>query len=361
MSVEFIGFVGNQNTSETIPASGSVINLAFIEAAAKAQEFGGFDRVLLAFHAASPECLLVGQHVAAVTQRLGLMIAHRPGFVAPTVAARQFATLDHITRGRAAIHIITGADDSELARDGDHLTKAERYARTREYLDIVRQEWTATKPFDYAGKYYRVNQAISSVRPYNPAGIPVYFGGTSPEAIEVAGKHADVYALWGESLDQVRELIARVRAAAASHGRSPRFSLSLRPVIADTEEAAWARADALVEQARALRQQGGAPVPIRATSDGARRLLEAASRGSRVDKRLWTSMAALTGALGNSTGLVGTPDQVADAMLDYYDLGITTFLIRGFDPIADAHAYGRDLIPRVRAAVAARRQTQAAA
>jgi alkanesulfonate monooxygenase len=269
--------------------------------------------------------------------------------------------LDHITRGRAAIHIITGADDAELARDGDHLTKSERYARTREYLDIVRQEWTATTPFDYAGKYYRVEKAISSVHPYTAAGIPVYFGGTSPEAIEVAGRHADIYALWGESLDQVRELIARVRAAAAKHGRTPRFSLSLRPVIADTEDAAWARADALVERARALREQGGAAVPIRATSDGARRLLEAAGRGARVDKRLWTSMAALTGAMGNSTGLVGTPDQVAEAMLDYYDLGITTFLIRGFDPIADAYAYGRDLIPRVRAAVAARQQTQAAA
>jgi alkanesulfonate monooxygenase len=361
MSVEFIGFVGNHNASEVIPATGPVIDLAFIEAMAKVQENGGFDRVLLAFHASTPECLLVGQHVASVTDRLGLMVAHRPGFVAPTLTARQFATLDHITRGRAAIHIITGADDAELARDGDHLTKSERYARAQEYLDIVRQEWTASTPFDYAGKYYRVEQAISSVRPYTPAGIPVYFGGTSPEAIEVAGRHADIYALWGESLDQVRELIARVRAAASKHGRTPRFSLSLRPVIADTEEAAWARADALVEQAGRLREKLGAAVPIRATSDGARRLLEAAGRGSRVDRRLWTSMAALTGAMGNSTGLVGTPDQVADAMLDYYDLGITTFLIRGFDPIGDAYAYGRDLIPRVREAVAARRQTQAAA
>jgi alkanesulfonate monooxygenase len=361
MGIEFIGFVGNQVASETMPPAGPVIDLAFIEAMAKVQEQGGFDRVLLAFHAASPECLLVGQHVASVTQRLALMIAHRPGFVAPTVAARQYATLDHITRGRAAIHIITGADDAELARDGDHLTKAERYARTREYLDIMRAEWTATAPFDYAGKYYQVEGAISAVRPYRPGGIPVYFGGTSPEAIEVAGRHADIYALWGESLDQVRELIARVRAAAATHGRSVRFSLSLRPIVAETEEAAWARADALLERARALRESGGFKVPIRAQSDGSRRLLEAASRGTRVDKRLWTGMAALTGAQGNSTALVGTPDQVADAMLDYVDLGVSTFLIRGFDPIADAYIYGRDLLPRVREAVAAREQAQAAA
>jgi alkanesulfonate monooxygenase len=199
------------------------------------------------------------------------------------------------------------------------------------------------------------------VLPVQPSGIPVYFGGTSPEAIEVAGKHADTYALWGETLDQVRELIARVRAAAAPYGRTPRFSLSLRPVLADTEEAAWARADALLERARALRAAAPGTVPTRATSDGSRRLLDAAARGTRLDKRLWTGMAALTGAMGNSTGLVGTPAQVADAMLDYTDIGVTTFLIRGFDPLADAVAYGSDLIPRVRAALAARRPAQVAA
>jgi alkanesulfonate monooxygenase len=361
MGVEFIGFVGNQAGSEAMPPAGPVIDLGFIETMAKVQDQGGFDRVLLAFHAASPECLLVAQHVASVTQHLGLMVAHRPGFVAPTLAARQYATLDHITRGRASIHIITGADDAEMARDGDHLTKAERYARTREYLDIMRQEWTATTPFNYAGRYYQVEGAMSAVRPYQPGGIPVYFGGTSPEAIEVAGRHADIYALWGESLDQVRELIARVRASAASHGRQLRFSLSLRPIVADTEEAAWARADALLERARALREAGGFKMPGWVQSDGARRLLEAASRGTRVDKRLWTGMAALTGAQGNSTSLVGTPDQVADAMLDYVDLGVSTFLIRGFDPIADAYVYGRDLLPRVRDAVAARERAQVAA
>jgi alkanesulfonate monooxygenase len=360
MGVTFIGFVGNHNASETVARSGPVLNLSYVETIAKVQEHGGFDRVLLAFHAESPDSLLVGQHVAAVTGRLGLMIAHRPGFTAPTLAARQLATLDHISGGRAAVHIITGAEDSELARDGDHLTKPERYARTGEYLDIVRQEWTATTPFDYAGKYYRVDQAISSIRPLRPEGIPVYFGGTSPDAIEVAGRHADIYALWGETLDQVSDLIRRVRASAARHGRQPGFSLSLRPILADTEEAAWARADKLLAQARALREAAGLRRAETPASDGARRLLEAAGRGARLDKRLWTEMAALTGARGNSTSLVGTPDQVAEAMLDYYDIGIDTFLIRGFDPINDAAAYGSELLPRVRALVAAR-ATQVAA
>ena len=369
MSVEFIGFVGHFNSSETVPRTTGAIDPGFIEASAKAQEHVGFDRVLVAFNATSAESILVSQHIASVTERLGLMIAHRPGFTAPTLAARQFATLDQLTRGRVAVHVITGGNDAELAQDGDHLTKDERYARTSEYLDVVRQEWTATAPFDYAGRFYQVERGFGDVKPYSAAGIPVYFGGASAAAIPVAGKHADVYALWGETYDQVRSLVARIREAAAPFGRTPRFSLSLRPVLADTEEAAWAKADDILARAKALRGVGGSgrsPHNLREgvqvpPNEGSRRLLEAAAQGTRVDKRLWTGIAALTGASGNSTGLVGTPDQVADAMLDYVDLGISTFLIRGFDPLVDAVQYGRELIPRVRGLVAARAAVSIAA
>jgi alkanesulfonate monooxygenase len=132
--------------------------------------------------------------------------------------------------------------------------------------------------------------------------------------------------------------------------------MSLRPILAETEEKAWARASSILERARVLGDQTGFFRSDRpAQNTGSLRLLEAVSQGARLDKRLWTEMAALNGARGNSTSLVGTPDQVADAMLDYYDLGITTFLIRGYDPLEDAAAYGRDLIPRVKTLVAARK------
>jgi alkanesulfonate monooxygenase len=364
MPVEFIGFVGNHNASEIIPAQGPVLDLDYVETLAKVQENGGFDRVLVAFNSTSPECLLVAQHITSVTKRLNVMIAHRPGFTAPTVAARQLATLDHISGGRVGVHIITGGNDRELAQDGDHLTKDERYARTDEYIDILRQEWTSTEPFDYAGRYYQVDRGFSGIKPVQPEGIPVYFGGASDAALKVAGRHADIYALWGETHVQVRELVQRVREAAAPHGRSPRFSLSLRPILADTEEEAWAKADRILATAKAQIEAGkvrdafnqrfdgsGRPNPA---NEGSKRLLAAAAQGARLDKRLWTGIAGLTGAQGNTTALVGTPDQVAEALLDYYDLGITTFLIRGFDPIEDAFHYGRDLLPRVRALLANR-------
>jgi alkanesulfonate monooxygenase len=189
----------------------------------------------------------------------------------------------------------------------------------------------------------------------------VFVAGASDAAVEVAGRHADIFALWGETYDQVRDLTGRVRAAAALHNRRPEFSLSFRPILADTEEAAWAKAEAILERAKALLDKTGYRKTDEPVNEGSRRLLAAAAQGSRLDKRLWTGIAALTGAKGNSTSLVGTPDQVADALLDYYDIGIRTFLIRGFDPLSDAIAYGRDLIPRVRALVAERERARAAA
>ncbi|WP_336739863.1 LLM class flavin-dependent oxidoreductase [Aureimonas altamirensis] len=365
MSIELIGYVGAFNSSEVARRTGPAVDIDHIEAVAKAHEYVGFDRALVAFNSNSADSILVGQHVASVTERLKLMIAHRPGFTAPTLAARQLATLDQFSRGRVAVHIITGGNDAELAQDGDHLTKDERYARTAEYIDILRREWSSETPFDHDGAYYRVRQGFGDVKPRQPGGIPVFFGGASDAAIAVAGQHADTYALYGESLDQVAELIARVRAAAAPFGRSPAFSVSIRAVLADTEAKAWAKADDILARATALRTAGGdgkSPHNIRQKrrtgeippNEGSRRLLAAAAKGTRLDTCLWTGIAQLTAAQGNTTALVGTPDQVAEALAAYHELGVTRFLIRGFDPLVDAIQYGRELLPRVRALAAAR-------
>ncbi|KMO15627.1 LLM class flavin-dependent oxidoreductase [Methylobacterium platani] len=361
--VHFIGFVAAQYGSEIHAPAGPVVDRAYLRAAAQAHEHGGFDRVLIAFHSTAPDSFALAQYVASVTERIGLMIAHRPGFQAPTVAARQLATLDQLTDGRVGVHIITGGNDAELAQDGDALTKDERYARTGEYLDIVKASWTSPAPFDYAGRHYRVAQGYSAVKPVQQPHLPVYFGGSSDAAIAVAGRHADTYALWGETQAQVRETIARVRAAARSHGREDRirFSLSFRPILAETEEAAWARADAILQRTRALRATRGLGTAAAPQNEGSRRLLAAAAQGERLDRRLYTAIAAETGAQGNSTALVGTPEQVAETLHEYRELGVTTFLIRGFDPLEDAVQYGRALIPAFRRLAGAPARRPAAA
>lgn len=361
MSVEFIGMIQSQKQSEIHPPAGPVVDRDYVRAFAQAHEQAGFDRILVPHHSTGPSATLTISYAAAVTERVNFMLAHRPGFTEPTLAARQIATLDQFSGGRLGVHFISGGSDSEQQRDGDFLDHDQRYARTDEYLGILRRIWTEDRPFDHEGTYYRFRQGFSEVKPAQRPHVPIYFGGASAAALEVAAKHADIYALWGESLDQVRELTGRVRAAAAAQGRQIRFSVSFRPILAATEDAAWDRARRILAETRRLREAAGLGVGSPQQSEGARRLLAAAERGSRVNKRLWTEIAQLSGGRSNSTALVGTPEQVADALADYYDIGVTTFLIRGFDPLEDALDYGRELIPRVRELVAARQANRAAA
>lgn len=349
--LQFIGFTSHRSGSEAQAPSGPVFDPGYVVRMAQLHEQAGFDRVLIAWHSNAPDPLLLAQLAAAQTTRLGFMVAHRPGFIAPTVAARQFATFDQISGGRAAVHIITGGGPADQQADGDWLSHDERYARTDEYVRVLKRTWTASQPFDHEGTYYRVQRAFSAIKPVQAPHPTVFFGGSSEPAIRFAGQHADVYAFWGETLDQARETIARVRRATAEAGRDPasiRFSLSFRPVLAATEEAAWARADRILEQVRALRGNSGAADNSKPESVGSARLLEAAKGGRVRDARLWTEVAAAVGAGANTTALVGTAEQVADSLHAYRQLGVDTFLIRGFDPEADAAEYGRDLLPALR-------------
>jgi alkanesulfonate monooxygenase len=285
--------------------------------------------------------------------------------VFPTLAARQFATLDQFSGGRVAVHVITGGNDAEQRRDGDYLGKDDRYARTDEYLEILRRSWTQAEAFSLDGLFYRFEGYYPGVRPVRPAGIPLFFGGSSAAAYRVGGKHADTFALWGEPLKETAEQIASVRAAAAAAGRpGPGISVSFRPILGATEDLAWERAHRILEaiekpgspaaQHRGWRGANGQP-----ENTGSQRLLAAAAQGDLHDRALWTATARASGAGGNSTALVGTPDTVAQALLDYVDLGVTTLLIRGYDPLEDATDYGRELIPQVRAEVARRDAAQA--
>ena len=366
MTIEFIGMIQPRDMSETRPAGGPAIDPGYIRAAAQAHDDGGFDRILIGWFSNGPDGFQIAAHAGAHTKRVGFLVAHRPGFRAPTVAARDFATLDQLTQGRAAIHVISGGDDADQRRDGDTLDKDERYARTDEYVGILKSIWTAKGPVSHAGRYYSFADASPDVRTHQQPRIPIYFGGASDAAIEVAGKHADVYALWGETQAQVKDMVARVRAATerqrgADAARKIGFSLSFRPILAATEDAAWAKAEKILQTIKDIRGQGimGPATPNPANA-GSQRLLQAAALGDNPEGRLYTAIARLTGARGNTTALVGTPHQVAEAFAEYHKLGVTTFLIRGFDPLGDAVEYGRDLLPAARALLGERLRQVAA-
>ncbi|HVB16953.1 MAG TPA: LLM class flavin-dependent oxidoreductase [Stellaceae bacterium] len=349
MPVEMIGWIAPRIASELIPPSGPPFDAGVIAETARLHERAGFDRVLIGYFSDMPDGFLVGAHAASVTERLNFLLAHRPGFVMPPVAARKLATLDQLSGGRLAVHMIAGGSDADQAKDGDWTDHETRYRRSAEYIALLRRTWIEPAPFDHEGEFYRTRGTYSDIRCLQRPHIPIYGGGGSDAAIRALAPHVDVYMLWGEPLKETALFMDRVRQEAAGWGRNPTFSLSTRPILAATEGEAWDRARAILD--RVLANRGGAAAPTR-QNVGSRRLLQAAAAAERHDTCLWTPLAVATGAQGNSTALVGTPETVARALFEYYKLGATSLLIRGYDPRPDAVQYGEELIPRLRALVA---------
>ncbi|MEM7408041.1 MAG: LLM class flavin-dependent oxidoreductase [Pseudomonadota bacterium] len=355
MPVEFIGWIAPRVSSEIIDGEGPAFSRDVIKHTAIVHEQAGFDRVLIGYFSNAPDGFLLGAHAGAHTERLGFLLAHRPGFVAPTVAARKLATFDQLTEGRVAVHIISGGSPVDQARDGDYEDHGARYRRSAEYVDILKRVWTASEPFDHAGEFYQFEGAHTEVYCYQSPHIPVYGGGGSEDAVSTLSPGIDVFMLWGEPLAATAEFMRRVRDAARHN--SIEFSLSTRPILADTEGKAWDRARDILKRIEARLPNGAA----RPQNAGSLRLLDAAAEGEVHDSCLYTALAVATGARGNSTALVGTPDTVAEALACYYDIGAKTLLVRGYDPLPDAVQYGEELIPRVRALVAERDRARASA
>ncbi|MET8625026.1 LLM class flavin-dependent oxidoreductase [Kitasatospora sp. NPDC004669] len=373
MPVEFLGIAATGDGSETNPRTTAAFDRDYTLRLARAHEDHGWDRVLFAYGSGSPEPAAAAAFLASHLDRLQILLAHRPNVSYPTFAAKTFATLDRISEGRLTVHFITGGTDHEQQREGDFLTKDQRYERTREYIGIVKKAWTSREPFDHEGPHYRFNDFVSDVFPVRQPRPAVSFGGSSEAAYAAGGAEADIYCLWGEPLARTAEQIERVREAARAAGRTdvPRIQVAFRPIIAPTEELAWEKAHRTVAAIRARRESGDpaprrrpvAAAPETATPEnvGSQRLIAIAEAGERYDRALWTPTAAATGGAGNSNALVGTPETVAQALLDYYDLGVDILSARGYDLLGDAIDFGRYVIPIVREEVAKRDAAKAEA
>lgn len=357
MPIEICGIVGTAEGSEARGSAPGAFDPDYIAKIAKVHDEGDFDRVLIGYRASSPDGWQIASHVLHSTERLGVFVAHRTGIMQPAAFARQVITLDRISGGgRITIHFINGGDEADQRRDGDFLDHDARYRRTAEYMGIVRKVLESEVPFDHEGEFYRFEQAFSAVRPTSPRAVQFSFGGMSEPALETGARHADIYATWGEPLDASAEFLASVRQRAEEYGRTPpKFHVSLRVILGDTEEAAWRRAEEIgdaVEERTAKPSDGalsGRKVGSATTSSvGARRLLELANRSDIQDERLYMRISRLQASGGNTAALVGTPEQVAESILAYYALGFQNLLIRGFDPYADAIEYGDKLIPLIR-------------
>jgi alkanesulfonate monooxygenase len=350
MPARVIGMIGvapPRSDSQLLVIEGE-LSPPFIVEFARAHEAAGFDMALVGYSSSSAEGFLVALHAATHTTRLSFLIAHRPGFVAPTLFARKVATFDHLTGGRLALHIITGKTDAEQHGDGDFTPKPQRYRRAQEYLHLMKRAWSCEGPFDFEGEFYQVHGAHSDVRPLQKPRPLILFGGASEGALEMGAAECDVFAIYAEPRATTTERIAELRARAARLGRQVGFNMSVRPIIAGSEGAAWDKANRILAAMGGelgWRRQEGTRAPV---DNAGKRLFSFALEKDIHDERLWMGIARATGALGNTSCLVGTPEQVADAILAYYRLGVGSFLLRGFDPVKDTTEFGRELIPRIK-------------
>lgn len=345
MPAQIVGMIG------VAPPAGSSVHVIAGEISrdylckfSKAHEDAGYDMALVGYYGSSAEGLNVAMYAAQHTEQLKFLIAHRPGLVAPTLAARKFATFDQLTGGRLCIHIIAGVSDAEQQSEGDFLPKDERYRRAEEYIGVMRRVWTETKPFDHEGQHYRLRGAFSDVRPFQQPSPPVYFGGSSAGALSMGARQCDVFAMFAEPLKDTAERMKQYGAMVASAGRSTGYNMSVRPIIAETEGAAWDKAHRLLRDIEVQNGQNKSAV-----DESGARMVALGERGQVHDERLWMGIASAMGGLGNTTCLVGTPKQVGDAILAYYRVGVESFLIRGFDPLNDTTEFGRELIPYIKA------------
>ncbi|KAF7558895.1 hypothetical protein G7046_g5255 [Stylonectria norvegica] len=367
MTVEFISLSNVNASTELNPIPGAGVDTEFLIRYARSLDDYGYNYTLLPYSSSYFDPFTTGAYVAAFTKNIKIIIALRPNTIYPTVAAKALATLDQLSKGRVVVHFIAGGSDEDQAREGDFLGKDERYAREEEYIKILRKAWASSEPFDWEGKYYQFKNFSNGVRPTNNH-IDVSVGGSSAEAYRVGGALADIFGLWGEPLKETKEQIDRVYAEAAKAGRAendrPRIWVTFRPIVAETDDLAWAKAHRTLDALNRNKGHGQAiqgkeaansanPAPNTPTPQnvGSQRLLDIAARGEVQDRALWYPTVTATNARGASTALVGSYETVSESILDYVKLGADLISIRGYDNFNDAVDYGANILPRVRKAL----------
>jgi alkanesulfonate monooxygenase len=281
--------------------------------------------------------------LSQVSERLKFLVAFRPGLVSPYLAAQMAGTFQNLSGGRLLLNVVTGGEGHEQRMFGDFLDKPERYERCDEFLTIVRALWRG-ETVDFRGKHLQVENATLAQIP-DP--VPeIYFGGSSPAAGDVAGKHADVYLTWGEPPEAVAEKVKWIRGLAEQQGREIRFGIRMHTITRDTSEEAWAEADRLIagiDDETVAKVQAGLR---RSESEGQRRMLEL-NGGSKDDLEIYPNVWAGVGLVrgGAGTALVGSHAEVADRIEEYHSVGIDEFVLSAYPHLEGAYWFGEGVLP----------------
>ncbi len=347
MSLEIFWFLPTSGDTRYLGKSdfGRPATNAYMREIAVTAERLGYDGLLIPTGSSCLDPWVTASSLVAATTRIKLLVALRTSLSGPTASARQAATLDEALNGRLLLNVVPGGDATELAADGVFLPHDARYDAADEFLTVWRRLLQGEK-VDFKGKHLEVQGARNYFPPVSKPYPPLYFGGSSPAAHELAAKHVDAYLTWGEPPAEVAKKIADVRERAAKHGRIVRFGVRLHVIVRETSAEAWAAADKLISKLTDEDIAAAQANYARMDSEGQRRM--AALHGGRRDKlvvgpNLWAGVGLVRGGAG--TALVGNPEEVAARLKEYADLGVDTFVLSGYPHLEEAVTFAELVFP----------------
>jgi alkanesulfonate monooxygenase len=332
-----------------------VTDHSYFKQVAVAADTLGYEGVLIPTGRSCEDPWTVASSLIDATRQLKFLIALRPGLITPSQYARIAATFDRLSGGRLLINLVTGGDAAELAGDGQFLPHSERYVQAAEFLTIWREILARShrgESLDFDGQHLQVKGARLLYPPVQRPHPPLFFGGSSPEAHELAAQQLDTYLTWGEPPEAVAAKVADIRERAARHGRSLSFGIRLHVIVRETEEAAWNAAADLIshlDEATVARAQA---TFAKMDSEGQRRMAalhggkfnrDNIREGLEVAPNLWAGVGLVRGGAG--TALVGNPQQVADRIRAYADLGLEYFVLSGYPHLEEAYRFAELVFP----------------
>jgi alkanesulfonate monooxygenase len=311
-------------------------DIDYLAQIARSAEQLGFEAMLTPTGSWCEDAWITTAALSQVTERLKFLVAFRPGFLSPTLAAQQAQTFQRVSGGRLYLNIVTGGDPVEQGRFGDFLSHDERYARAAEFVQVLRGA-SSGRPFDFTGEHYRVEGATAQLSQWGPP--PLFFGGASPAAEEVAARHVDVYLAWGETPPQLAERLVRLREKAAAAGNAGlRFGVRLHVLSRDTARAAWGEANRLIEglSPERIATAQAAMAAMDSVGQARMRSLHGGNRDSlEIYPNLWAGYGLVRGGAG--TAVVGSHEQVAERLEEYHALGIDHMILSGQPHLEEAY------------------------
>ena len=281
---------------------------------------------------------------APITDRINFLAAIRCGEMQPVMLARTVATLDHMLQGRLTLNVISSDFPGEVA------DSAYRYKRSHEVVEILRQAWTRDH-IEYSGDVYQISKITTDpARPYQQNGGPLlYFGGYSPDALELCGAQCDVYLMWPEPKEMLAKRMQDVHARAAAHGRTLDYGLRVHMIVRDTEAEAREYADHIVsklddEYGKLIRDRAHDSISLGVAHQA--RARELADQFGYIEPHLWTGIGRARSGCG--AALVGSVDQVMSEIEAYRNMGIRAFIFSGYPHLDECDHFGTKVLPELK-------------